>query len=567
LFWSLLAVAFLLDGVLAFLGVQLLGLAGHEATPSAERRMYVPYAANAALWEPMRRWAIRVDGKPQLFESMAREAVRRVTGEEHFEDNDALPVAVSWMMHGFAWEEYPFLRGEDAELRSLVYRDGWSTSQMPRDEQLLGRYVEPAVLRQSKGFRKILRGMAAQGGAGEEIPLSAVERRAVELNGRLALFDCLRTGGVDTGDGADMKTATEALREAYLSGSADVFAVAVADFLDASRQSLRWEENPTTRQRLAVEGWINQYRPLRQAMYWSILAAGLLAVSTMAGVRRPIWRRGCLLSGLLACAGCLGWSGATIVCQAILHDGIPVRDGMEAVLWGSSAALALSLLLTMGYRDGFIALTGALVAGGGFVLANRWPSRFVENWATLPILPSDEVWSCLQRPAVISAYGGLALAWGVSALTLGRLVLIPPTCERLRGLARLCARSIGVAVVLFAVSALLDGLRARHPSGSGLGWNMQAISTFLVLPSCVAVLYGRRMGWITPFGTMMLTVAGAAALALAWQSLPHLDGNSPAFASILTENAPVYLAGLASLCLAAHAALRYYFGKQRILDA
>jgi hypothetical protein len=567
LFWSLLAVAFLLDGLLAFLGVQLLGLAGHGATPLAERRMYVPYAANADLWEPMRRWAIRVDGKPQLFESVAREVVRRVTGEERFEDNDPLAVSVSWMLHGSAWEEYPFLRCKDVELRAVVYRDGWSTSRMPREEQLHGRYVEPAVLRQSKSFRKILRGIAAKGGTREEIPLSAGDRQAVELNARLALFDCLRTGGMDIGDGEDMKTATDALREAYLSGSADVFAVAVADFLDASRRSLRLDENPTAGQRLDLEGWINQYRPLRQAMYWSILAAGLLAVSTMAGVRRPLWRRGCLLSGLLACAGCLGWSVARIICQALLHDGMPVCDGREAVLWGSSVALALSFLLSMCYRDGFIALTGSLVGSGGFVLANRWPPRFVENWATLPILPTEGVWSCLQRPIVIFGCAALALAWGVSALALARLVLIPPTCERLRGLARLCARLIGVAVALFAVSALLDGLRAMHSSGSGLGWNMQAMSTFLVLPCCVAMLYGRRMGWISPFGTMMVTVAGAAAIALAWQAVPHLDGNSRSFASLLTENAPVYLAGLASLCLAAHAALRYYFGKQRILDA
>ena len=434
-------------------------------------------------------------------------------------------------------------------------------------EQLFGRYVEPAVLRQSKGFRKILRGITVKGGAGEEIPLSAVERQAVELNVRLALFDCLRTGGVDIGDGADMKTATEALREAYLSGSADVFAVAVADFLDASRRSLRLDENPTAGQRLALEGWINQYRPLRQAMYWSILAAGLLTVSTMAGVRHPLWRRGCLLSGLLACAGCLGWSVAGIVCRAVQHDGMPVRDGMEAVLWGSSAVLALSLLLSRCYRDGFIALTGALVSVVGFVLANRWPPMFAKNWATLPILSADDVWSCLQRPAVIAAYAALALAWGVSALALARLVLIPPTCERLRGLTRLCARSIGVAVVLFAVSALLDGLRAMHSSGSRLGCNLQAMSTFLVLPCCVAVLYGRRIGWIRPFGTMMSIVSGAASIALAWQAVSHLDGNSRSFASLLTENAPVYLAGLASLCLAAHAALRYYFGKQRILDA
>src|SRR5262249_25164654 len=125
LFWGLLTLAFVLDTVLAFLGVQLLGLVElSPATPSAERRMYVPYAKNRALWEPLRNWAIRVEGRPQLFESYCRDAVRRVTGEECFEDNDPLAVVVSWMMHNSPWEGYPFLRCEDAELRTLLYRDG-----------------------------------------------------------------------------------------------------------------------------------------------------------------------------------------------------------------------------------------------------------------------------------------------------------------------------------------------------------------------------------------------------------------------------------------------------------
>lgn len=65
---------------------------------------------------------------------------------------------------------------------------------------------------------------------------------------------------------------------------------------------------------------------------------------------------------------------------------------------------------------------------------------------------------------------------------------------------------------------------------------------------------------------MMLTAIGAAAIALTWHAIAHLDAKGPSFASFLTGNAPVYLAGLGSLSVAVHAALRHYFGKQRILD-
>jgi hypothetical protein len=561
LFWSLIAVAFVLDGALAFLAVQLLGLAGQEAADTAERRMYVPHAANAALWEPMRRWAIRMNGRPQLFESVCREAVRRITGAERFEDNDPLAVTVSWMLNGSAWEEYPFLRCEQAELRALLYREGGGMSHLSREEQLHGWHIEPAVVHQSKSFRKILRGIAAKGSVEEGIQLSALESEAVELNQRLVLFDHLRTNGVDGGDSAEMKTAAGAWGEAYRSGDPDLFATALTDFLDASRRALRLEADPKMARRLALEIWLNEYRPFRQAMYWSLLATGLLAISTIAGARRPLGRRGCLLSGLLARIGCLGWSAAGFVCQTILHDGVLVCDGADGVIWGCCVAMALGLFLALLYRDGFLALAGALVAGGGFVLANRWPPALPANWLALPIAAGGDAWLNLQAFLVIGGYAALMFAWGLAALALARLILVPPPAERLRALASRCARALGITVALLAASAVLEGFRAMQSSGTWHTGSMQALGTLLILPCCAALLYAHRAGWIPAFGLVTSAVLAFTLILTGWYTsllLGTRDGRLSNFDTL----APMLAASLINLSLTAHATLRYYFSKQ-----
>jgi hypothetical protein len=487
--------------------------------------------------------------------------VRRVTGEERFEDNDPLAVVVSWMLYPSAWQDYPFLRCQDAELRTLLYGDEGGASRLSREERLRGTHVEPAVLRHSESFRKILRGVTAKGGTEEGIQLSPLERQAVGLSNRLALFDRICSGGLDGGGGAEVETAKAALREGYHSGDPNLFAVDLADFLDASRRSLQVNSDPSTARRLAWESWFNKYCPVRQAMYFSILAAALLTVSAMAGAPRPPWRRGFLLAGLFAYAGCLGWSAAGIVCRVMLHVGLPLDDGSEVALWASSVVMSLGFLLALHSRDGFIALVGALIASAGLVLANRWPLVGAANGALLASLRNSDGWMRLHVLTLISAFAALALAWGVAALTLARMMLVRPTAERLRGLAKLSARSLGIAVVLLAASAVLDGFRARALSDSWRGWSIQTMAMLLVLPCSATLLYAHLMGWIQPFALVTGVVLAFALILMGWYSSRLLGEGAGRFSNFSTH-APLFGVGLINLSLSAHAALRYYFGKQ-----
>jgi len=570
LFWLLLSLALMSDAILLVLGARLLGDSASVAPPT-DRHKHVPYAADAALWEPLRHWVIRVDGRTHWFESFSRKAVREITGDEWFEDRNPLAVVVSWILDKDAkltWDDYPCLRCEDAELRAILYREEGKPSRMSRPEQLHGRYVEPSVLRSCGSFSAILHGVRIKSGAAGDIPLSSLERHVAELDRRLVRFDQIRNFRRDQCNSAKMQTVMAELLDAYCKKeeNKDLFAAALNDFLDASRQAMG-EENPQDGRRLACEAWLNDYRPSRKAMYLSLLGVLLFMAAAIARTRRPRWRQGLLLSGWLACLGCLGWASAAIVCRAIRDGAAPVSDGTQAMLWAASLVMGLSLCLAWIRRDAFLNLTGALASSGGFLLANHWPTAFLEHWPSLPEAVAGDRWLRLQVLLLLSAFAALALAWAVAALTLGRILLASSAGQRVRRLAVLCVAPIQLAVVLLTIGALLDGCRAMALGSSWRGWNAQAMGTLFVLPICTALWYGRRRGWIGPFAFMASVVFGCALLVMMGQVGIWREIGKPALGAALAEEGWIYAAGLLNLSLAAHAALRFYFGKQPILEA
>ena len=170
----------------------------------------------------------------------------------------------------------------------------------PGRAERYGSYIEPSVLRRSKGFRQVLRGIAARIESGHETPMSLLERQSMEVKERLTRYECIRSAGVDGGVSVELAAVRVALSEAYRSGAADLFAAALSDFLKASRHTLPVDEDEAVVRRLAWEGWLNEHDPFRQARNFGMFAAALLVVAVLAGERRPLARRGFLLSGLAA---------------------------------------------------------------------------------------------------------------------------------------------------------------------------------------------------------------------------------------------------------------------------
>src|SRR5262249_39122352 len=91
-FWLLLLCIAALNVAVIARGVYLFVFAGKSVAPPPGRKIAVPFAAEAQLWDSLRGWVVQEDGRNKPFETFCREAVRTVTGRERFEGND--PIAV-----------------------------------------------------------------------------------------------------------------------------------------------------------------------------------------------------------------------------------------------------------------------------------------------------------------------------------------------------------------------------------------------------------------------------------------------------------------------------------------
>jgi hypothetical protein len=109
--------------------------------PPPERRLAVPYAGEAAVWDRLRRWTVQEDGRLKPYDTFCRETVRSVTGRERFEETDPVAVVTAWLLgDADGWEEHPFILCDHQELRALIYRDYHGEDRLTPEERH-GKYV------------------------------------------------------------------------------------------------------------------------------------------------------------------------------------------------------------------------------------------------------------------------------------------------------------------------------------------------------------------------------------------------------------------------------------------
>ena len=318
-------------------------------------------------------------------------------------------------------------------------------------------------------------------------------------------------------------------------------------------------------ERLTWEALPAEHGPALPALCSSLLAVLFFAAAAVMKLRWPLWRRRLLLVGLLSGFVSFVWSAAPLG-QAV-HGGVPpIHDGSQGMLWMATVVMGLGLFLAVLFRDAFLAFVAAVSSSIGFLAANCWPLVFAEAWPSLPQECTDDTRLRVQVLMLLSAYAALALAWGTAALTLVRILLDEPSSERLRRLAALCLWPIRLGVLLLAASALLDGWRLLDQGFAWHGWNVQGGGTLLVFPGCAALVFAQRREGMPPLRLLATVVLGLASLAIMWQSTMLWESGDLYRGSAGAAENTIFLAGLLPLSLTTHAALRYYFGKRRILE-
>jgi ABC-type transport system involved in cytochrome c biogenesis permease subunit len=158
-----------------------------------------PYDLSA--WQ---RFPVQSGGRVMPLQTAAINALRQVTGRARFEGKDPVAVLLSWVLTRGAsqvaqvtdWEHYPFILCDHHVLREAILRDSLKGSE-PTEDQIHGKYLTPAQVRNSPSLMKWLRESRAKrmkDPQKAEQLMTPEERKAGELEQRLLIFDSFTQG-------------------------------------------------------------------------------------------------------------------------------------------------------------------------------------------------------------------------------------------------------------------------------------------------------------------------------------------------------------------------------------
>lgn len=346
-------------GVNVLIVLLAVSLLGGPRTGGVEppRRLAVPYEDEASLWEPFRRWVVQDDGRNKPFDTFCRESVRAVTGRERFEEVRSMttghllspghePVAVvaSWLLgeSGDDWEQYPFLWCRHGELRRRLYGDDRP-----------GHHVEPATVRGSPALLEVLREAFKKRAQDSRAVLSPLEREAVDLQGRLELYDRIRHGG-EVDDGRDRPHLPGDFQAVSLDrDSPEWFSLATVNAFAAADGDDRWRQVLQRRRLTNPELYQDSAQPLPAAEISEIL-------STFTALREA-YRSGD--GSRLAAAAAMFFAALEQTGEHFGH--YPGTDTVEKELWYHRANP---------FRKAWLFdVVATLLFGAGLLLGVRWP--------------------------------------------------------------------------------------------------------------------------------------------------------------------------------------------------
>lgn len=632
LFWCLLVSAVPIDAGVLYLAASLLCVPGAENSTASPLEIAIPYEENKEVWEHLRGWIVQEDGRNKPFDTFCRESVRSIVGREVLEGHDPVPVVVSWLLlsdsdpqreqqtvqrMGCDWERHPFILCNHLELRRLLEDENKHPS-LSSPEGPHGRHITPASLRQSKELPRLLREVMLKKRQDEKTPLSSLERAALEVHGRLDLYDRIRGGGEEEDDRAGRHppgdyrvVALDRASGAWFSlRSVRSFVAAPANWetaLKARRRDNpdRYEDKPTqpfpateaarflsaysaledsyrsgdvsrfvdaaAAFRAVVsnlpsdtanwELWYNRVNPFRKAWLMSLSATLLLVGGLLLGGR---WRgAGRLLyaGGLLTCLGSLAWAVAGFACRVHISGRPPVSNMYESLIWVAFMTAVLGMVLELIYRRGAIALAAGLVSTFGFVLADQLPLTFSPSIQPLQAVLRSNYWLLLHVLTIVSSYAAFALAWGLGNFNLA-LILYAPRRDLIEALSWFGYRAIQVGILLLFLGTMLGGFWAAESWGRFWGWDPKEVWSLVALLCYLIPLHARYTGWVRDFGLAVCSVVCFASVAMAWYGVNFVLGAGlHSYGFGYGDNSWVYLAGLVNISLVLHAALRYLSGQ------
>ncbi len=509
-------------------------------------------------------------------------------GSHPFKGHDPVALVVSWMMTydpdrerraalanktGCDWEHYPTILCPDQALRERIITG--LRSELTEDEKH-GQHIAPADLRNSTEFKDLVREAINSQRRDEKAVLPPLQAKAREVSNRLDLFDHIREGdrfGVvalvsaanvwssinqareqlqnpdvwkqslmdlrakyaasfegrqeqpfPEAPAKEVLAKYAALQQAYASADEAQFHSAASTFLGTvSQVSTTYDPEYPNSTTTDLELWYNRVIPFQKAWIYSLLATLVLAGSLFTS-RWPLLARVLYLGGLCAYVVSLGWSIAGFSTRVWISGRPPISNMYESVIWVSFMCSVFGIILELVYRQGVIALAGALVSTLGFVLADQLPLTLDPKISPLVAVLRSNYWLIIHVITIVSSYAAFALAWGLGNLNLGMILFSPHRGDLVKSLSHFCYRAIQIGVIMLFLGTMLGGFWAAESWGRFWGWDPKEVWALIAFLCYMIPLHARYVGWIKDFGLAVCSVVCFAAVVMAWYGVNFVLG-------------------------------------------
>ncbi len=484
-------------------------------------------ALAAELTDGLKRLPVQDLGRLKPFDTFARESLHLVYGKKKYNGRSAVDVVLTWMLIPDYWDEQKVVEIRHSGLREAL--------KLPEKEL----FYSPKELFFNERMSLLFQQLKSQ--QQSQNKLNPYYQAVQRLQNQMAVFHMIKTGnGVrvaphpekDTWlsvadlDG-ELATAFSEITRAVAQGVKSDGAVdmalrdkvteAVKNFQEVARKNAPGKYADMSRIRLELH--YNEFHPLMWSWILYLMAA-VLMISHIISDRKTLYQASWvfLISGFLLHTYGMG-------VRSILTGRPPVSNMYETVVWVPWGTVLFAAILERLHKWKVLIPAASVVAVLCLILTDIAPSVLDPSMQPLEPVLRSTFWLTTHVLIITISYAAFFLAFALGDLLMVYFLIDEKKyAKQIQNGVRSIYRCIQIGVVLLAAGIILGGVWADYSWGRFWGWDPKETWALIALLGYVAVLHGRLVGWIRPFGMAAWSIVSFSLVIMAWYGVNFVLG-------------------------------------------
>lgn len=448
-------------------------------------------ASAADTVESLRRLPVQHDGRVMPLDTLAREAVRNITGSSALHGEDQVATIAQWLASPEAAAKVQVIRLPGREFAAAIGMAGQDFMSL---EQLVGNQAALRLISQAHAMAQ-----QEQRRTGLFADAEKLEERALWMQ-RFVNREAVLPVPCNEGH------AGGSWHQPSPPSTAALLTLATGPRLDG------WPP-PSDIER---EVTYNQARPARLA--WIILSLSL-ALSLAAWRRRSRALDASAFVALAAGFGVMTWGIAT---RWAIADRIPAANMYESMLflaWGVGLFAVVAFALT---RSRLLVVNASAMSALAMLLIDLLPmDGFIRP---VPPVLSGTPWLAIHVPLTMVGYSVLALALFVAHMLLVYGAFAPHRTEASGKLYDLLYWYIHVGNILLVAGILTGSIWAAESWGRYWGWDPKEVWSLVAFLAYMAILHAKVEGLLGRFGVAATSIIAFQTILMTYLGVNYVLG-------------------------------------------